>query len=81
MLTLHEQELVSSLQPVFLNHLAVQANSRQAVFKLMSAYTNLFGVPETDRSFPQVCAINEQLNSICGQFMWRRLSQTVFFAC
>ena len=52
---LASQELVSSLQPVFLNHLAVQVEGRQAVFKLMSAYTNLYEVPETDRSFPQVC--------------------------
>ncbi|KAK9821354.1 hypothetical protein WJX74_002395 [Apatococcus lobatus] len=47
------EELVSSLQPVFLNQSAVRVEGRQAVFKLMSAYANLYEVPETDRSFPQ----------------------------
>lgn len=48
------QELVSSLQLVFMNNLEISPKARRAVHNLTSAYTDLFEVPETDRSVAQV---------------------------
>ena len=48
------QELVSSLQLVFMNNLEISPRGRRAVHNLTSAYTDLFEVPETDRSVAKV---------------------------
>ncbi|KAK9821357.1 hypothetical protein WJX74_002711 [Apatococcus lobatus] len=48
-----KDELVSSLQHVFMNNMAMSSKGRRALLNLTSAYTYLFEVPETDCSVAQ----------------------------